>query len=289
MIREIGNSSFLGLLLCAYSVIAFADEGKITVGQPTGNGSVTVDVSIPGIVASGQVSGSAARVTVTGIKATDTPAQKAIKIANAINTAFGAPPNVAGINAGNSSQIDLVAPSGPDKGKAGVAKIPKGGDKTGEGNLLAQVDIPFSGDGTQLAGLIDYDTGLSGVDANGAASIFSASIGYDGLNDSATLSYNQLSSPTLDGLTTDMYNQLSMGLPSALRPDLVLDLPDDEILFNFPGGQTNDFVQNSSTDTGVGLSGGLAYVTPEPSTLFLLGAGLIVLLAGSVRSRHRLR
>jgi len=91
------------------------------------------------------------------------------------------------------------------------------------------------------------------------------------------LAFNQLSAPTLDGLIMDMYNGLLPGLPLGLQSNLLLDLPNHEILFRFSGGQSDYFVQNLSTDTGVGLSGGLTYETPEPSTMLLAGTGVILL------------
>ena len=274
--RGLLRYSVIGLMICVSSEIASAGLGRLTVGAPGGNGSVDVDVSIPGITPFGTVSGQATRVRVTGIKSTDTAAQKAAKVAVAINLAYGAPPNVATISGANSSRIDLAAPAGtPKAGQAGVASIAPKGDKTHEGNLLAQVDIPSTDGGIRLTGLIGYDTDLSGLDANGAISTFTASIGYAGLTDTVTLSFNQLSAPTVDALTTDIFNQLSQGLPASLRSDLSLDLLNDQILFNFPGSQTDYFVQSVTTDTGVELSGGLAYSVPLPSTVSLVGAGLI--------------
>jgi len=248
------------LIACTVSSIAFAGNGSLTVGKPTKNGTLDVGVNIPGIEPFGANGYGSIVVHVAGILATDSAAQKAIKVANAINIAYGAPPNVATIDAADNTKINLSY-----KGKAGTAWIPKNGDKTGEGKLLAQGDIPSR----KLVGLIDFDTGLSGYDATGAPSTFAASFGFAGFTDNATASYNSLADQTLDGLMSEIFNQLTSGLSSS---GAFLSLIDGEIQVDLPEAQTDYFVQVQSTDSYVGLSGGLT--VPEPDTIALLGLGL---------------
>jgi hypothetical protein len=255
----------------------YADDGFISVGPPVTGGSVSLFVRIPGIFPVGAASDTGTvLIKVDGIVAGNNAAgaaAKAAAIAAKINKVYGAPPNVATINPATPTRIDLVAPAGtPKAGEAGQARITLNGDKTGEGALLASLDLPPS-TGSLIA-YAGWDTGLSGIDALGGISTFTTAIGYAGFDDSVTLAFNQLPTPTLDGLTSDMYAQLLAGLPAALKPDLILDLADDQILFDFPAGQTGYFVQNLTTDTGVGLSGGLGVVVPEPGyipSLALLG------------------
>jgi hypothetical protein len=263
-----------GIVTIILSPTIYAADGFISVGAPMTGGSVSLFVRIPGIFPVGAASDTGTvLIKVNGIVA-GSAADKATAIAAAINKVYGAPPAVATISPATPTQIDLVAPAGtPKAGQAGQARIALNGDKTNEGALLASVDLPD--DTGSLTGYAGWDTGLSGIDQFGGISTFTTAIGYAGLNDSVTLAFNQLPAPTLDGLTIDMYTQLLAGLPLTIQPDLVLDLPDDQIIFNFPSGQTDYFVQSLTTDTEVELSGGLGTVVPEPRYFpFVFAIGL---------------
>jgi hypothetical protein len=269
---------FLGHNSARADSISYAQSGdpvgSLTVSAPTQPGtagnSVDVVVNIPGLKPSGGDSSGTFKVTVKGISIADGAAGKATKIANAINT-YLAQTTVATIDPSNSAKINLQAPPGtPMAGQAGAAYLTN--DKTGEQLVVAQIDIPAPGFG--VIGLIDYGGGLlSGVDATGAPATATASFGYLGVTDTVTL--GTAAGETNDSLVSSMYSQLKFGLPPSLTQDLILDLPDDRILFDFPGGQSNYFVSNQSTDTGAGPSGGLAYTpVPEPCSLVLLGSGI---------------
>jgi hypothetical protein len=165
---------------------------------------------------------------------------------------------------------------------AGVVDVPGrtisvSSDQTNEG--LLSVNASWDDGYDPFLGLIGYEGPLSGVDSSGGLSTFSASFGFFGLTDSATVFYSAGLTPA--GLASEMYSQLLAGLPSSLQPDL--SLSGDEIAFSFPLGQSAYFVQSTSTDTGVGLTGGTA-TAPEPSSLALLGSGFLG-VGGLLRKR----
>lgn len=271
--RKLGRLILVAIVLALGAALAQAGNGSLTVGKPTKNGTLDVGVNIPGIEPSGADGSGSVVVHVAGILATDSAADKAVKVAQAINVKYGAPPNVATIDPANPSKINLSY-----KGKAGTAWVPKNGDKTGEGKLLAQVDVPAR----PLVGLIDFDTGLSGLDAGGLASTFSAAFGYDGYSKSATLAYGDLADPTIDGLMAELFAALNAGL----SPDVSMVLDDGELRIALPTGRQDYFVQVESTDTLAGLSGGLGVAVPEPASLALAAAAL-ALMATAGRRRRR--
>lgn len=201
---------------------------------------------------------------VSGIESDDTAEGKAIKIKDAINSKFtkGAP---ASINEKNKKQVDVEGYS-----------IVISKDKTHEREGKSSLNAPIPGAGPLLAE-IDYHGLLTGLDENGNNSTFTASLGFTGFTDTATVSFSSLSEPTVDGVATSIYEQLLLGLPSSLKQNLFLDLPLDEITFTFPGYQTNYFVSNASTDTGVELTFGLVSTIPEPASMALLALGSVSL------------
>lgn len=259
-------------------------QGHLSIGSPDAPGTNTVDVYVhfPGVFPGlGADSNGNVLVHVTGIKGNGDSQAKANAIAAAINKAFNTDVATVAQTAGGSYQVNL---SYNKNGTpiAGNAWIPKNGDKTGEGAALASLDVVPSN--FAMIGLMGFDTGLSGMDMNGNASTFTAEFGYDGLNDTVTLAYNQLTTPTLDGLVSQMFADLLAGLPAGLQGDLSLDLADDAILFDLPVNQTNYFAGTLSTDTEVETYGGLE-TAPEPSAFLLICVGLAV-ISRAIRMRR---
>jgi hypothetical protein len=270
-------------------------QSNLNISAPTflGNtsgGNVTVNVYIPGInpqclnvtgCTASPVKGSNVDQASIPVKipakingVATTAAQKAQLMVNAINSVYGAPPNVAqvGTSAGGTPQVQIPAAK---------STLAFGADKTGEnGQGAASVTIP---DNTQV--IIGHLGALSGVDDLGDISSFTASLGYDGLTtDTASFFYNQLATPTVDDLVTQTYDELLAGLPPTLQSDLTLNLPGDQIVFDVPNGSTNVFMTNTTTDTGVELNGGLSpLVLPEPGSMLLVGTGLLALAVSSSR------
>lgn len=257
--------------------VAYAAEGHLSVGAPTGNGSVDVYVHFPGVFpGKGADSNGNVLVNVTGIKSGEGAASKAKKIADAINAAFNADVASVGPAAGGGVQVNLTYNKNGTL-IAGNAWVPLNGDKTNEGKALSSLD--FQPPGSALTALIGFDTGLSGVDITGNVSSFTAEFGYDGLDDTVTVTYDQLLTPTLDGLTSTLYDDLLNGLPPDLQSQLHLDLADDAITFDLPTGQTDYFAGALSTDSDVETSGGLVTAVPEPSSFLLFTSGGVFIAA----------
>ena len=197
-----------------------------------------------------------------------TTMQKANIIVNAINQVYGS--NVAaGVVQNANGTVSFSLRSG--------TTLQVTSDNTGEPQItVAAAALPSPSPG--VAAVLKWGNGLSGVDAFGAVSEFTASIGFDGLTDTADLFYDQLAMPTLDDLVTEMFNKLDAGLPLQFQANLSLDLSDDQIAFDAPGGSTDLFVNNFTTDTGVELDGGIAPV-PEPGSVVLLSTLVLCLAA----------
>jgi hypothetical protein len=131
--------------------------------------------------------------------------------------------------------------------------------------------------------MVGFNGILNGTDDNGNPSIFQAAIGSAGISLDANLAFDTLSSPTVDGLLTDVFNTFLSELPLPLRPDLALDLTQDLITFQYPDGESDFFVENFSSDRTLNTVAGM--VVAEPPTVLMLFFGVLALAACRYR-RH---
>jgi hypothetical protein len=274
----------VGLLLL--SVSSFAGTGDINTNNPNIDGKhhkkglpITIWIQFPGVFPYGSGPSGALPVT-TMILPTDTDQTKAEKIAASVNKGFNTSCASAVRTAGGQWHVQLSYNKNGTN-IAGASIIKPGDDQTGEGATVVAMNLPQKG--LTLTAYLGFDTGISGQDRFGNPSTFTWSVGYAGFTDTATLSYNQVTTPTLDGLVSQMYGDLRAGMPAWMQGNFHLDLQDDYAYFNFPQGQTDYFSASISNDSLVEPNGGLAY-TPEPSSLFLLGSGVLG-LSGFLRNR----
>jgi len=245
------------LLSASFPLLA----GNITAGKPTADGTDVISIYKNG-------GGFGIPIEVPNILAADMPDEKAVKIMNAINAVK---PGVASIDPNNSANVLLNGYKAIGLGAENNSKEPiKVGDAGQPGNM-------------DLA-IVGYSGTPTGLDINGDESVFTASFGYDGLTVSDTIDYDNLTGTSIDDVLTDFYDSFLSQLPTQLDSALSLDLPDDQILFQFPNNETNYFVNIATTDAGVEEAGGIADDTPEPGTI-LLAAGAVAALA--VRTRLR--
>jgi hypothetical protein len=299
--------SIMAGVLIAFSEIAFSQPNPpppppvttVTVGAPVVNkgqfgsgnnrttkGIVTVQVFVPGVqpqplnypdatsIVGDPKSGVQQSVIPVMIppvidKTPITTMQKANVIVNAINKVYGS--NVAaGVVQNANGTVSFTLRGG--------TTLRVTSDNTGEPQITVAAAVLPAPTPT-VAAFLNWGNGLGGVDAFGDVSEFTASIGFDGLTDTANLFYDQLAVPTLDDLVTEMFSQLDAGLPVSLQPELSLDLSDDQIVFVVPQGSTALLVNNFTTDIGVELDGGVSPIpTPEPSSVVLLCIILLCLV-----------
>jgi hypothetical protein len=134
--------------------------------------------------------------------------------------------------------------------------------------------------GIQFA-TVGFNGNLNGRDDDGNPSVFQAAIGSSGISLAANLAFDTLSSPTLNGLLTDVFDAFLSELSPSLQPNLSLDLSQDLITFQFPIGQSDFVVENFSSDQTLNTVAGLAEVTEvtEPPTATLLFVGILALIA----------
>jgi hypothetical protein len=118
------------------------------------------------------------------------------------------------------------------------------------------------------------DSAPAGIDWDGLESQFQASLGFDDVLVDVSLNFSDLSGNTINDLLTDIYNGLLAGLPVAYAPNLSLDLSNGAIMFMFPIGVSQGFVENFTSDVNV-LSGLSLEVLPEPSMLSLLAISAV--------------
>ena len=288
--------------LCLFSalggaVAADGDSGSYTVSDPTikGGGTViTIKVTVPNVIPPHQKTdtNSIPVPLKGGVKA----GGKAGAIVNAINAFYGCV--CASIDKSDGTKINIASTSTNLGGRsaAGTIAITSEGTQGNatEPDLKAALSNAPGNPFQRPQVLIGFVGKPTGVDAGGAVSSFSADFGYDGLDASATVRFDELGSPTIDGILGAVYAQLLADLPLSMKPDLSLNLADQMIHFELPTDQTNYFVDVHSTDfgdgsTGVGTLGGFAMEIPEPRSLLFCLAGLCAVgwgLHGS-RSRHR--
>ena len=137
-------------------------------------------------------------------------------------------------------------------------------------------------------GVVGFHGTVGGVDDDGFSSVFHSSFGFSGLLVDASLTLGSLSSPTLSGLLTDTFNEFLSDLPLSLRSLLSLDLANDRIVFAFPRGESDYFVQNFTSDTTLGVTIELAAV-PEPSTFTLFAVAIVSATGYACARRTRRR
>jgi hypothetical protein len=162
--------------------------------------------------------------------------------------------------------------------------ITQTGDTTGEMSKIA--DLGLSLPGSPAYATLGFDGPLDATGNDGNKSIFTASFGEDdSIFASASISYDELTSPTDDGLVTGLYYELLADLSPALQPDLSLDLPNNSITFSYQPGYGNYWVETSNTspETSPFMTVGGVSSAPEPVTFLSLGTGLI--LIGTLRRR----
>lgn len=290
-------SIMAGAILC-FSMSLYA-QGDLEISTPvvtkgefpnnSSKANIVLKVNIPGVIATGQVSGQPLPVTVT-IPATDPDTKAPIKalakatlIANAINTAYGGT-TYAKATTNPDGTVHVIVNTSPATNGITISVT---SDKTSEPSLAAATSNVNPGPPSpRIQEFLEWGGMLSGVDSSGNVSDFTASLGYDSLTDTASLSYDQLTVPTVDGLVTQMFNQLEAGLPLSLQPNLMLNISNDEILFEVPSGYTDAFMSLSTTDYDLmELDGGTAPVL-EPSSVQLLCTGLLS-MAGVAYTRRR--
>jgi hypothetical protein len=126
---------------------------------------------------------------------------------------------------------------------------------------------------------------LTGKDASGAVATYSMAFSAPGFNVSTTLSYNDLATKTINGLLTQVFNNLDAQLPTPDKSNLSLDLADGTLNYTFAGAPTtNPFVSTDTTDTGITCLVCGPQAVPEPSMIVLFLAGGVMLVGRATRT-----
>lgn len=278
------------VMLVLGSVSALADpllQATFAKTTAKGDSSITIRAEVPGISpnttgasgvkispvtniydSNGHVISERVDITIS-IAQGSNALSKANQVGAGLKLAFG--PTV-GRDPSHPNDPTVIMPSGS------TFSVVNGKDTTGEGQvqIVAMGGVPANGQIIEIG----WNTDPAGMDANGSASTFTASFGYDGLNDSATIDSSQLSSLTLSSLTAAMYAALDANLPVSLRSDLTMDTQDYGLTFRIPDGSMDPFITDTTTDVATAPWGGLDdFQTPEPANLALCGLGAITLLA----------
>ncbi|MFZ1136716.1 MAG: PEP-CTERM sorting domain-containing protein [Candidatus Korobacteraceae bacterium] len=136
---------------------------------------------------------------------------------------------------------------------------------------------------------------LTGLNGDGMPANYTAGFGlvdsvYGNINLSTSVDFSDLSAPTIVALLTAEYNALDAQLLAqapGLAGDLVLNLNNDTIDFAFPSTELDGSVTSGNTDLGLTATGSLE-ATPEPSSLLLVGSG-VVGLSGLLRKQFLTR
>jgi hypothetical protein len=255
---------FLSITLLASALQA----GSFTAGTPAAaGGTVTITITLP----PGRL-GPDGKNTIT-IPVTIPPNSTDIQKADAIRKAISAP-NYPGTN------ISVV----PNVGQQGSTVTANGSafqlnnDNTGEISKIADLG---SSSGSAAFATLGFDGPLSATAADGSESIFTASFGVDdSIFASASLTYDELTSPTADGVVTGLYDELLADLSPALQANLSLNLSTDTITAGLgPQGYGNYWVEAGTTSQGTSDFMNVVGVTPapEPATFLSLGTGLILI------------
>ena len=226
---------------------------RIDVGAPKNPGTDTLILNPPG--------GAAGTVNVK-LDGTETAAEKAVKVADAL-TAKGIP----------------FARAGTEFA-FGVKKI-TAIDRT-EQPMEFKFEVGPPVGAADRVGRMDFAGALGGVDADGAPAVYETALGFDtddglqSIRASDSVAFGSLLDPTIDGLIERLAADLRGQLPSSLQSSLLADFANDRIVFEFPSNAVNMFVQDFTSD--VTLAASVQFV-PEPGSLHLLGAALLGALA----------
>ena len=134
---------------------------------------------------------------------------------------------------------------------------------------------------------------LTGLNGNGTTASYTAGFGltdsvHGNINLTASVDFSSLPAPTIAALMTAEYNMLYSELLAqapALAGDLVLNLNNDSIGFVFPSTELDGSVTSGNTDLALTATGSIQ-ATPEPSSLLMLGSGILG-VGGLLRKRLR--
>jgi hypothetical protein len=259
-----------GYWFVATTLIAVSLQAStITPGAPTADGTVDITFTFP--------DGTPGNVSVKVPKMTNghptTDAEKTTLIGKALSNTHDKSGNgIPGFGYQGNTQI------------LSKLKLTVTGDTTAE--VMKVADLGLSLPGSPAYATLGFTGPISATGADGSASVFTVSFGVDGsIFSSASLTYSQLTSPTDDGLATQLYDELLTGLSANLQSDLHLDLSTDSITLDFAPGSGDYFAQMSNTSAGTSqfMSINGVTATPEPTTFLTLGAGL--LLIGTLRRK----
>lgn len=135
---------------------------------------------------------------------------------------------------------------------------------------------------------------LAGVDSDGNAASYTAGFDFSSpslgnISLSTSLGFSNLTTPTLTGLLQQEFglllSQLQIQAPS-LASSLALNLSDDAIVFQPSGIFTNLSATNGTTDIALVASLHESTSVPEPSSLLMMGSGLLIGMGWYARKRR---
>jgi len=151
---------------------------------------------------------------------------------------------------------------------------------TGEADAFLALGGPGFGSVNYAGFLADSPIGGSGPVE------YFAQFGFDGTTITSDILYSSLTTPTIDGLMTQTYDNLLSQLAPSLDGDLTLNLSTDTITLDFLPTDTNISVEAFSSDTGIDVTQTLAS-TPEPPSYLLLGTAFLSMALVGYRQGSR--
>jgi hypothetical protein len=256
---------------------------EITVGAPA---LVGTDTYVIHDATSGNDITIKVRITSAIITATDPVAAKQSQI---IQAALAAGVGTSDVFASAPGKVKLI----------GYSRVSQN-ITSGEATVLAYGNSFSDLTGPSVAAL-DYEfqpgfTTLSGLDANGGTATYTAGFSFTdsvvgNVALSSTLSYAQLTTPSIAGLLTQEFNILDGELLTqapGLAGILSLDLPNSSIDINFPTTVSDATVTNSAFDVALVETGNIGTV-PEPPSWSIVVAGVALAGVMSYRRKRPLR